>query len=85
MMYESLGFAVFVFCATVFVVSVALLICAGSVKTIRPVAIRLAVVFGVFAVAGGYVWTYAGPEADLKTEVNEMPTLPLPAPTYMWV
>ena len=84
-MYANVGFSVLIFSVAVLSVATLFLFLGGRVRTVRPIAIRLVVMFGIFAVAGAYVWTNAGPTADLKTEIKEMPTLPLPPPKYMWV
>lgn len=84
-MYASVGFTVLIFSVAVLSVSTLFLLLGGRARAVRPIAIRLVVMFCVFAVTGAYVWTNAGPTADLKTEIKQMPTLPLPPPKYMWV
>ena len=48
-------------------------------------AVRVAVLFGVFAVAAGYVWLTLGPEIDHRLQVRDRPLLLKPAPFEMEV
>lgn len=84
-MYESMGFAIFTFSAFAVAAAVLALLAAPRNRTVRAVALRVAVVFGVFTATGGYIWMEIGPVADLTTNINDEMRLPLPPPKYMWV
>lgn len=84
-MYESIGYSIFVFSAAAVVSSVLAMILMRRNPLVRGVALRVAVVFGIFTVTGGYIWMEVGPVADLTTNINDEMRLPLPPPKYMWV
>lgn len=84
-MYESIGFSIFVFSAAAVASSVLAMLMTRRNSMVRGVALRVAIVFGVFTITGGYIWTEVGPAADLTTHINDEMRLPLPPPKYMWV
>lgn len=47
---------------------------------VRRAANRIAVTFGVFALAAGYVWLEVGPEVDRRLAAEANPTLIQPPP-----
>ncbi len=72
---------------SVAVVACALLACVLTRRGSGPrrAAVRLAVMFGVFALAAGYVWLELGPEIDHRLEVRDHPLLLRPMPDEMEV
>jgi hypothetical protein len=84
-MFASGGFAIFTFSLTVMTASLVAMMFGWRWAAVRAGAMRLLVVFAIFAAAGFYVWSEVGPAVDYRTQVNENPTLPLPAPKYYWI
>lgn len=84
-MYASIGLSAFTFSLTVMCAALLALMIGWKWAPVRNGAIRIVVVFTIFAAAGAYVWIEVGPTADYTTHINENPRLPLPAPTHYWV
>jgi hypothetical protein len=68
------------FCTVVVVLAATTWIATLKRHTPRQVAHRIAVTFGVFAVAAGYVWLDLGPGLDARTARQDRPLLAAPDP-----
>ena len=63
------------FCTVVVVLAAASWVLTLRHHTPRQVAHRIAVTFGVFAVAAGYVWLDLGPDLDARLARYDQPLL----------
>jgi apolipoprotein N-acyltransferase len=63
------------FCTVVVVLAATIWVLTLRRHTPRQVAHRIAVTFGVFAVAGGYVWLDLGPDLDARLAAHDRPLL----------
>jgi hypothetical protein len=63
------------FCTVVVVLAAASWVLTLRYHTPRQVAHRIAVTFGVFAVAAGYVWLDVGPDLDARLARHDQPLL----------
>ena len=68
------------FCTVVVVLAAATWVATLRRHTPRQVAHRIAVTFGVFAVAAGYVWLAVGPDLDARLAQRDRPLLAQPVP-----
>lgn len=84
-MFSSIGYAALVFCVIVMAGSLMLMLLGWRWSNLRASAIRLLVVSTIFAIASAYVWIQVGPSVDYRTQVNQIPRLPLPVPKDYWV
>jgi predicted acyltransferase len=66
------------FCTIVVVLAGATWVATLRRHTPRQVAHRIAVTFGVFAVAAGYVWLDVGPDLDERLARRDQPLLAQP-------
>jgi len=78
-MVTTIAFYLLLYCASVFGGGLVLRLCARWRPKMRPLAIRLIAVFGIFALGAGYVWLDLGPEIDQRIALQDQPLL-LPEP-----
>lgn len=77
-MVTHVGFIVLSFSCGVLAVAFLGLIASYRWRWLRAPALRMALVFSVFAIASCFVWLDVGPGADLKIQANEAPRLYVP-------
>jgi hypothetical protein len=68
------------FCTVVVVLAAATWVATLKRHTPRQAAHRIAVTFGVFALAAGYVWFDLGPDLDARLAQHDQPLLGDPKP-----
>jgi hypothetical protein len=68
------------FCTVVVVLAAATWVSTLKRHTPRQAAHRIAVTFGVFALAAGYVWLDLGPDLDARLAQHDQPLLGDPKP-----
>jgi hypothetical protein len=78
-MVTTIAFYLLTYCVGVLGGGVLLRLCARRRPRMRSLALRLIAVFGIFAVAAGYVWLDLGPQIDQRIALHDQPLL-LPAP-----
>jgi len=74
-MVTAIGFAVWTFSAGVTVLALLGLIVGLFWRRLFTPSARLAVIFGIFAMASAYVWLEAGPDVDYRVQANEHPRI----------
>ena len=79
-MISTIAQTLTLFCTVVVVLAAATWIVTLRRHTPRQVAHRIAVTFGVFAVAAGYVWLDVGPDLDARLAHHDRPLLANPDP-----
>jgi hypothetical protein len=84
-MITHLAFVTLQFSATVVAFALVAFVLSRRGSELRRAATRMAVVFGVFALAAGHVWLKLGPEIDYRFEVRDWPLLLKPEPFEMEV
>ena len=77
-MITHVGFIVLAFSSGVLVVALLGLLAGLRWRWLVRPATRMAAVFGVFALAGGYIWLQTGPDFDLRIHATELPQIRIP-------
>jgi len=78
-MVTTIAYYLLLYCAGVLGGALALRLCARRRPRMRALTARIFAVFGIFALAAGYVWLDLGPKIDHRIAVHDQP-LVLPTP-----
>ena len=78
-MISAIAQTLTLFCTLVVVLAAASWVLTLRRHTPRQVAHRIAVTFGVFALAAGYVWLDLGPDLEARLAAHDRPPLADPA------
>lgn len=74
-MVTTIAFYLFLYCAGVLGGALVLRLCARRRAKLRSLTARLLAVFGIFAIAAGYVWIDLGPRIDHRIALQNQPLL----------
>ena len=72
-MITAAAFTAFGFSGTVLLLASLLFVLSFRWRALRRPATRMLVMFGIFALASGYIWLDLGPTTDLRLQASEHP------------